>query len=314
MQALAPTGKLAGSTTCYQLQFLRPGSMQWCDWESLKEEEAGWVLAQETTGIIRNAQLERSQTATVLECAGDISRLLLSVPIKIGAYPTGAVTGCVIDTATAHTLFGNNDVVGYLLQYKEKDYVITGVLDVDCSLLLVWADLNVFEPTTGFYLPKEDSLFPVQELDAFLSQYGFEANIVDQGKLWTMLRFIALLPMWVCCVIFAWRFLYLFFPKSWALHLSGLVGAAYLSARSLGLPSPITAEMTPVEWSDFSLWSQSVDLIKQQYQAAWSVPGSIVGYLSLQASGVSVVAWSVIALICFVSAAPVRRYTTPEWL
>lgn len=238
-------------------------------WKMEKEQEVSWNEA------------GRRTKGTVIMVYGNMAHVL-PFSMKYGGFTFHEDSrGCVISRGLAWKLFGAEDVVGNVVQYEEREFLIRGVLDME-------------EPVLAIYQTKKQEAMPYVEvwaqaeppaarLEQIKSSLGISgASYEFAGSFYcSIARILLSLPFWAAFCYFCSRFF------QWCNRSEGVfVGRYRRWYRIVGkvvmflgivigmrLSVSFTRDFIPVQWSDFSFWSEKWREILEAIQGRAQFPG-----------------------------------------
>lgn len=238
-------------------------------WKMEKEQEISW----KETG--------RQTKGTVITVYGNMARVL-PFSMEYGGFTFHEDTaGCVVSRGLAWKLFGAEDVVGNTVQYKGREYLIRGVLDMEEPVLALYqTKKQEAMPYVEVWAQTES---PVARLEQIKSGLGISgASYEFTGSFYcSIARILLSLPFWMafcylCRCFFRWchrlegasvktyRRWYRIAGK--AVMFLGIVIGMRLSIS-------FTRDFIPAQWSDFSFWSEKWREIIEGIQGRGQFPG-----------------------------------------
>lgn len=217
---------------------------------------------------IYNTKLNTTTKTRIVTVYGDMAKVC-PFPIKFGSFCYEKDTdGCVIDEKTAYDLFRDKNVVGNMITYESKQYVIRGIVKSKEQLVII----NSKDEKTSF-TNLEMNLKDNTGIAAinFINDYQLTSDYITvlEGSFYARLLYnTAIFPavfIWLCLVAF---FLKKAYKKrnSW---LQCLVYAVicvlicYIFIKTTRLYFP--DRWIPTRWSDFSFWNR----ILKEWRVKW---------------------------------------------
>jgi hypothetical protein len=273
---------------------------------SVKAPEGGMLaLVRENSREISAPLFARAKRLTVIETAGDASLLFLPGQLVSGVYPVSA-RNCVIDRASAVELWGTDSPLGFAVECGGVEYEVSGVVAVVRPLLLV-GNGEDFEFTSVLFRANSSEKFPSQIFHVLTEGLSPEQPLIEEtGLLSPRMRFLALLPLWLMLMLAARRYLLRLLPGGRPVRAAAMIGIAVLGFWLLRIPNPLTPEMLPTYWSDFSFWPRRFEALLEYAASAWLLRGTVSGLLLTLDIVLPVVGCVLLACTAFWAAAKSR--------
>jgi hypothetical protein len=220
-------------------------------------------LGQET---IQNVELGKSTKVPVIETNGDMSQV---IPMKFicgnYVYP-GDWKGCVLDSKTADQLFGTTDAVSNIVAWKEKKYIVRGVVKAKDTMMLfqLAAKNHEYANVEAVYANgKHNGVMDNQgkQLKDLITQMGVQKEVVIlEGDLTARILYAMYhLPLWIIAlemILLPAKAAYRY-RKSSVLCVSLCfltLAAAAILIRITNFKISIPGQFIPTKWSDFDFY------------------------------------------------------------
>lgn len=236
------TGELAQAMADRETEEQRPASF--AVWKEEKEQ------------ALENPDLNRSASASVISLSGS-STLLFPSSTPLLAEDT---EGCLLDKATAQSLFGSSAPVGAPLSFRGRTLTVRGIVEANRPLLLLRAgpkeeglDHLTLHPPEG--IPLRDAL------TEFGSRHGLSGSWAATDTWKGFARFFSLLAPFLFFLSLLFPLLKAAFstvefpaPFLFCLLTSGALWffMLWVTEASFRLPE----DFLPNQWSDFDFWGQ----------------------------------------------------------
>ncbi len=275
-------------------------------WKMEKEQEVSWKeTGQQTKG-------------TVITVYGDMARVL-PFSMKYGGFTFHEDTaGCVVSRRLAWKLFGAEDVVGNAVQYEGREFLIRGVLDMEESVLAIYqTKKQEAMPYVEVWAEKESPAARLEQIKSGLGISG--ASYEFAGSFYcSIARILLSLPFWMvffylCRCFFQWCNKLEGAPaeryRRWY-RIAGKVVMFLGIVIGIRLSISFTRDFIPVQWSDFSFWSEKWQEIIEGIQGRGQFPGiyweqEVIGRVKWIAGGAAalivifvIVEWKSSFVIC----------------
>lgn len=238
-------------------------------WKREKEQNVIWKdTGQQTKG-------------TVITVYGNMARIL-PFSMKYGGYTFPAdAAGCVVSSGLAWKLFGAEDVVGNVVQYGERKFQIHGVLDMEESVLAIYqTNRQEAMPYVEVWNPEEPPAPRLEQIESSIGMFG--ASYEFTGSFYcSIARILLSIPFWLifyylCRCFFRWcniseeagRGRY----GKWC-RIAGKVVMFLGIVIGIFFSISFTSDFIPVQWSDFSFWSEKWQGIAEGIQRRGEAPG-----------------------------------------
>lgn len=211
---------------------------------------------------IKNTNLDTSTQTRMIQVYGSMAKVC---PMRI-LYGNFCYEedekGCVIDEKTAYDLFRNKDVVGNIISYQSKEYIIRGVVKSKEQMVLIQDTKNTsFLNLELFFSNMENG----EELAKnFITNYQLSSDYMTilEGNFYArLLRNTVLLP----AIVIWGYFLYLSGKQAFKRRTVPLQCITYLGVfilimvfffynKQMQLYYP--DRLIPTRWSDFKFWGR----------------------------------------------------------
>ncbi len=168
---------------------------------------------------------------------------VLGNPGLLGAEALTWRTGCVLDKATAQTLFGTAEVGAQRVTVEGETWTALNVLPALTATALVSAEDG--DSLTSCVLAGWTETGR-ERAEAFLLRYGLSGRILNFYSLLAFVKNACLLPLWAALLMLCNLIRRQNNRLGWLLL---AVGAVFLSSRVT-----VPKEAIPSLWSDFSFW------------------------------------------------------------
>ncbi len=238
-------------------------------WKMEKEQEVSW----NETG--------RQTKGTVITVYGNMARVL-PFSMKYGGFTFHEDTaGCVVSRGLAWKLFGAEDAVGNAVQYAGREFLIRGVLDMEESVLAIYqTKKQEAMPYVEVWAQTEPPAARLEQIKSGLGISG--ASYEFAGSFYcSIARILLSLPFWAAFCYFCSRFF------QWCHRSEGVSAGRYrrwyrivgkvvmLLGIVIGMRLSIsfTRDFVPVQWSEFSFWSEKWQMILEDIQGRGRFPG-----------------------------------------
>jgi hypothetical protein len=266
-------------------------------------ESGSFALLREGSREITAPLFSRTRRLTLIETAGDASLLFLPGRLQSGGYPSGA-RDCVIDVDSAMELWGNASPLGLAVECDGAAYNVAGVVAAARPLLLINSGDRVgFTFTSALFRADPAEAFPAQAFGVLAAKLSPEQPLATQiGLLAPRLKFLALFPLWLLLVLVARRYLVRLIPGGTPTRAAAMLLLAILGFRLLSMPNPLTPEMLPVYWSDFSFWPSRFALLLEDACRAWLLRGTMNSLLLTLEIVLPVAGYALPAFAAFITA------------
>ncbi|HEX3078636.1 MAG TPA: hypothetical protein VHQ24_17395 [Lachnospiraceae bacterium] len=195
-------------------------------------------------------------------------------------------SGCVIDKATAYSLYGSYDILGMAVLQGGERYYIRGILDTSESRMLIQEEkINEKYAYMEFNYRmdlKSSKSRLTNDLGTltrnFLSQYGFAESrvIADKDFGVDVLRVIYLLPGWFMLLIVVISMLRFIKKASTVPVIRGICIIIMLFITGMlvwivQMRFQFPERFIPTRWSDFDFWAQKYKEIQANISAFYSI-------------------------------------------
>jgi hypothetical protein len=145
--------------------------------------------------------------------------------------------------------------------------------------------------------------FPAQTFSLLTGKLSPVLPFVQETGLFApRMRFFALLPLWLLFVLAVRRYLTPRLPGGMLTRAAVMILSIVLGAWLLRVPSPITPNMLPSYWSDFSYWPERFQALVDHASASWLLHGTMSGLLLGIEVVIPVIAGSLGGVVTFVAA------------
>ena len=238
--------------------------------EARAESPLGFTLWRQADGhTVESPALGRERTVSALTLWGE-SALLLPDARPSLAPETGA--GCLIDRATALSLFGDARAEGQKVRWDGRDYTVRGVFDTPDATLVTEADPSaeaLFDRVTLDLSGEEN---PRGRAEEFAMRHGLSVErAVQYGGLAALARFFRLLPaLAAACSLAACLLGRARARRDWPVQrvlLWTAAAAAAIAVLWLADVRPVVPQdLIPTRWSDFSFW----ETLFSERRAEWA--------------------------------------------
>lgn len=257
-------------------------------WKMEKEQEVSW----KETG--------RQTKGTVITVYGNMARVL-PYSMEYGGFTFHEDTaGCVVSRGLAWKLFGAEDVVGNTVQYEGREFLIRGVLDMEDAVLAIYqTKKQEAMPYVEVWAQTEPPAARLEQIKSGLGIAG--ASYEFAGSFYcSIARILLSLPFWAafcyfCSRFFQWCHRSERVPvgryRKWY-RIAGKVVMFLGIVIGMRLSISFTRDFIPVQWSDFSFWSEKWQEILEGIQGRGQFPGiyweqEVIGRVKWIAGGVA---------------------------
>lgn len=267
--------------------------------KSIREEEekkenpvifTAWK--QESKQSIENEELNRSIEVTSILVNGD-SSLIVNGTILF----EDDKEGCLIDKDTAYKLFGDTNIIGKKIKYKDRELIVRGIHKGTSSTILMQTLDNYEGNINGITLYKGKDT----NIKKFITSYGSSDNTVDNKIYYNFSKFCVLvLPAIILICIEFKLFKKVLQAKNKyilkSLYIILILTLLIIFIKAINIKIPL--EMLPNEWSDFKFWGELYKIYIKKikyflYMKKYNIDIFMIEYTS------KVVLFSLISLISF---------------
>ena len=221
--------------------------------------------------LIRREERDAFVSLDLIMVAGDMSEVYPG-PMAYGGYLSKEDdTGCVIDRNTADRLFGSENAVGMTIKFREKEYIIRGIMQESAGNTMMVQEEDTFSSEQN---QKKYSCMELHFQDTgrgkFLAErfvlvngFGTPAAYID-GYVYQKLSYLLIhIPLWFCALlIIIWSVRKVYSLKnSPLLILTGVLGIAVLSILLIKITNIhiyYPSSLIPNKWSDFDFWGDKI--------------------------------------------------------
>ena len=211
----------------------------------------GW-LEKDTESVV-NEDLNRSATVRALMISGD-SSLVIDGPVLFA----DDLDGCLIDSETAYTLFGSDNVIGKEIVYGERKLTIRGLHKGNTLTIVVEAMPDSQDRIDGIAVDLSDE--NPETLRLLSNKYGISDEGVDNRGYYNFARFsMMILPLIILIFILVKMIKEIRNNKRKPvlaviyLLITALLAFIFVKITKLSITIPV--DMLPNKWSDFDFWT-----------------------------------------------------------
>lgn len=214
------------------------------------------VWGQRNGQTAENPDLGRSASLDVVTLCGN-SGLLFPASAPLGPKDQ---EGCLLDRASAQSLFGSSEPIGSALEYGGRTLAVRGVLETDRPLLLIQV-LPETEALSRVTLSLPEGASAQKLLEEFGNRHALSGSW-DSRRAWSSFaRFFALLAPFalllsVVLSLLKTAFSMTEFPVPFLVCLLAAGAVWFLLLWLTEVSFRIPGEFIPGKWSDFSFWSR----------------------------------------------------------
>ncbi|MGL4344728.1 MAG: hypothetical protein ACRCTE_06000, partial [Cellulosilyticaceae bacterium] len=223
--------------------------------------------------------LGRSTQVEMLKVYGDTSRLIPSHQL-IGQQLWGEDTkGCLISGPVADQLWGNQDVIGKMITYKDQEYSIRGIVEEKSNIIILQTPKG--DDTTGYSglrVAFNDPQNMKENIRQFETKYSLGQQIVidfsQDVVLWTQL---VLVPGWLIAGVIIFKLFRRTYNNrhKWKHTLMwSIIGAIsiVILIKIVKFKIGIPLYLIPNQWSDFEFWIRTWEELRQGQVAIQALP------------------------------------------
>ena len=262
--------------------------------KSIREEEekkenpvifTAWK--QESKQSIENEELNRSIEVTSILVNGD-SSLIVNGTILF----EDDKEGCLIDKDTAYKLFGDTNIIGKKIKYKDRELIVRGIHKGTSSTILMQTLDNYEGNINGITLYKGKDT----NIKNFITSYGSSDNTVDNKIYYNFSKFCVLVLPAIILICIEFKLFKKVLQAKNKYILKSLYIILILTLLIIFIKIPL--EMLPNEWSDFKFWGELYKIYIKKikyflYMKKYNIDIFMIEYTS------KVVLFSLISLISF---------------
>lgn len=223
----------------------------------------GW--REDNNEKVLNKYLNREvENINVLTVKGKLSLLIQSQTLL-----EDDVKGCLIDKETAYKLFGDTNVIGNKIMYKNRELTIVGMHNDSLNNIIVNGDDEENLVLNGITI--DVTGLSITEIEEFKNQ-----NLLDSvnlsGKLYyNLAKNISLLLPTLALSIVLFKLLKKVYrdrrkPLKIILYIISTLIIIFLFTKIININIEIPLDMLPNKWSDFEFWSILFKEYKEKYE------------------------------------------------
>lgn len=226
---------------------------------------------------INNADLRRTRKVSVIMTGGNMAQTIPMALLRGNYVYQGDKKGCVIDEATAYSLYGTEHAVSNVVTYNKKNYVIRGIVKTEAPVFLIQGENEgiLYNNLEFSYMDKERGEALTRE---FLLLNGSGDYVLIDGYFFGhLIHSLLTLPVWIFLLLAGYRiFMYYwgikgsYTKKTKLLYGSLLVltmaGYGLLLYQFTGNPLYFPEKLIPTKWSDFDYWLKQSQILHDQVQ------------------------------------------------
>lgn len=213
-----------------------------------------------------NKMTNITSKTNVIEVFGDMSQVMPMKFIQGNYIYSFDPKGCVLDTQTAYNLFGTTDVMGNIVVWDEKEYIVRGVIRAKEEMMLIQIseEGHLYQNVEAVYGEGEDSDSPDDQgklFEELLAQGGLPRPdaVIDGDVISKLLGLIYLLPIWIVIIHMGFycvkRVYHIKKPIIYDMAFSiAVVLILILLIRITDFGIYIPAQFIPTKWSDFDFY------------------------------------------------------------
>lgn len=225
--------------------------------KSIREEEekkenpvifTAWK--QESKQSIENEEFNRRIEVTSILVNGD-SSLIANGTILF----KDDKEGCLIDEDIAYKLFGDTNIIGKKIKYKDRELIVRGIHKGTSSTIFMQTLDNYEGNINGITLYKGKD----NNIKSFMTSYGLFDNTVDNKIYYNFSKFcVIILPAIILIFIEFKLFKKVLQAKNKyilkSLYIILILILLIIFIKAINIKIPL--EMLPNEWSDFKFWGE----------------------------------------------------------
>ncbi|MEG2500765.1 MAG: hypothetical protein RSA78_06840 [Oscillospiraceae bacterium] len=215
---------------------------------------------------------EKSVSVTAIQYLGSANAALAAKYISGTAPGSGDEYGCALSAKTANALFGSCDIQGIEVTLLQKKYCVRGVFESRDNVCIISADETV--GFTAMDLLGTSSADRRREAMAFAMSCGMPMpyQAVFGESLAAIAGIICLFPLFAIGVRTLWRL----WRQSRSLSSAKRQLLLFVFALIVSLMLPlflraVPSWLLPSKWSDFSFWSNLIEIIKSSINEWFSI-------------------------------------------
>jgi hypothetical protein len=248
-----------------------------------KENEQEFPINYTLWGELQNqnvnySELYRSTTVTSMIISGE-SRLLLKSSWNLQEEDK---KGCLIDKKTAYKLFGDTNIVGQVIEYNEKEYIIRGIVEKLDSIIVVQSTSETKEAMNyvSFEISKNQRAGDI--VNNFRNRHSLSGSVMDFNiyNTWAavLINILPLILLISTFILFV-KIIYNTSKKA-PIHaicysvIALLFFATMFSLLKIKIQYP--QAFIPGQWSDFRFWSnlytEQIDKVLNVLKGKKSLP------------------------------------------
>ena len=198
-----------------------------------------------------------------IQAYGDM-RAIAPMQLLSGAFPVeDDAEGCLIDAASAWTLFHSTDATGAKVMLDDREYIIRGVAEMYEPAMMIRSEQAAYE---NLEFAAQDPDGAKQSLETFLYRCGNADDyvIVQSGLAVRVVRGAVWLPLWIAAA----GVMAALVRQGWKAQERPARRAFFLAAGIVlgtllcwGVVSNFywPQSFLPTKWSDFSFWGKMID-------------------------------------------------------
>lgn len=250
---------------------------------------------------VKNVELQRKEHVSVMTVHGDSTLALPSLPMLL----PDSRNGCLVDSTTCYTLFGDHNPVGGSLVLEGQTYTIIGVFDWPEGMVVRQGGMEESQTCNRITIGLPASANKEQETEAFIMRHGLLPFATLSSSQWAGMAgfFVRLLPLVVFLLLLWVALRYTWSrrktPVLAGLLLCGVVLGATIFWVATGLSFSLPAELVPARWSDFEFWAATASRLKEQLWMLLILPKELPQAIPM-AAVLRCAAWSLASVLLLI--------------
>lgn len=217
-----------------------------------------------------------SVKVNIIEANGDMSQIIPMTFMEGNYTYIGDENGCVLDEKTAYELFGTTKAVNDIVNWKDKEYVVRGVVKARDTMMLLQlpGEDHPYSNVEAVYLNNQKKSVidnQGQLLEDFLVQNGMPEpdGMFDGNEMAWLLGIICHLPLWIIGI----QIILLLIKRTCELKksiimcvtfsaLTLLISLTVIKVTEFNIHIP--SQYIPTKWSDFDFYVDTVKRIQEE--------------------------------------------------
>lgn len=227
---------------------------------------------------IRNKTTGINTVTNIIETSGDMSQTIPMTFINGNYTYKDDGKGCVLDSKTAYQLFGTTNVLNNIVIWKEKEYIVRGVVKAKDTMMIfqILDEDHLYSNLEAVYQSKRiKSMNDIIDnqgklLEDFLVQNGMSQpdGVFDGAEIVWYLNLICRLPLWIIGI----QLVLLLVRKTYQLKKSIIMCITFSTAtllisfmiiKMMHFNIHIPNQYIPTKWSDFDYYIDTFKKIQE---------------------------------------------------